>query len=119
MWEQGGERNPWSNWQGTDIVLGLMSAVSVLLEREIKYAYSRRSDATEGIFGRCAQIVQDLVQLIDVADRGVRLSLIASGQHNSLSALENRLASQEFSKNASQTPHIDRHMVIHTKNDLG
>jgi hypothetical protein len=28
---------------------------------------SRRANATKGILGRCAQVVQDLVELIDVA----------------------------------------------------
>ena len=31
--------------------------------------YTRGADATEGVFGRCTEVVQDLVELVDIAAR--------------------------------------------------
>ncbi len=61
---------------------------------------SWRSDTREGGLGRRAKEVQDLVQLVDV-----------------VSALEERLAAEEFGEDAADGPHIDclsgQHEVHH------
>lgn len=64
---------------------------------------ARRPDPTKCIFRRCTQIMQDLVQLVDVADRQrkVRERNKAFVFRNALSPLEDGLPRKQFSEDTT------------------
>ena len=63
------ERHPWSDGQRTDVVLCLEFQVVVAQSKSAgaETTYPGRADAAERVLGRCPEIMQDLVQLIDIA----------------------------------------------------
>ena len=70
--------------------------------------YSRRAHSAEGIFRRGAEVVQDLVELIDVAESAASQSTTRGGNTKyALSALEDRLAGEQLSEDTANAPHVD------------
>ena len=73
LWEERGEGDTGSDRQGADIVL-----------------CTRRADAAEGIFRRCAEVVQDLVELVNV-----------------IPALEDRATSKKLGEDTADGPDVN------------
>jgi hypothetical protein len=73
LWEERGERNTRSDRQGADIVLR-----------------TRRANTTEGIFRGCAEVVQDLIELVNV-----------------IPALEDWTASKELGEDTTDGPDVN------------
>ena len=74
--------------------------------------HTGRADAPQRVLGRRAEVVKDLVQLVDVAVRaGITISCAPKTRNTGadvLSALEDRLAGKQFSEDAPDGPDVDR-----------
>ena len=86
------ERNTRFDGQRTNVVLGLLTLVSIYTLQIVAVATNtRRPNAAQCVFRRRAKVMEDLVQLIDVAEPKVRARLRGQWRH-SLATFEDRLA---------------------------